>query len=160
MAKGQYKEWLTPDKLVLLHGWKLKGLTDEQIAGNIGIAPRTFERWKSSYSQIRQSIKTGKDEANFVVENALFKKAREGNTTAMIFWLKNNYRDKYSDSLHTPLEEELTKQQIKRAKAEAEMAQAKADLLTGNGDTTDGTVIIDDIGGRLDGSGNAKEKSD
>ena len=78
----------------------------------------------------------------------------------MIFWLKNNYRDKYSDSLHTPLEEELTKQQIKRAKAEAEMAQAKADLLTGNGDTTDGTVIIDDIGGRLDGSGNAKEKSD
>lgn len=160
MAKGMYKKWLESENLLLLKGWKLKGLTDEQIAKNIGIAPRTFERWKSKYSQIRQSIKIGKDEANFVVENALFKKAREGNTTAMIFWLKNNYRDKYSDSQKTPLEEELTRQQAKRAEAEAEIAKAKANLLTGNGDRTDGTIIIDDIGGRLNDDEDKNKQSD
>ena len=160
MAKGMYKKWLESENLLLLKGWKLKGLTDEQIAKNIGIAPRTFERWKSKYSQIRQSIKIGKDEANFVVENALFKKAREGNTTAMIFWLKNNYRDKYSDSQKTPLEEELTRQQAKRVEAEAEIAKAKANLLTGNGDRTDGTIIIDDIGGRLNDDEDKNKQSD
>ncbi|MQS44254.1 small terminase subunit [Companilactobacillus mishanensis] len=157
MAKGQYKEWLKPDKLVLLHGWKLKGLTDEDIASNVGVAPRTFERWKAKYSQIRQAIKTGKDEANFVVENALFRKAREGNNTAMIFWLKNNYRDKYSDSQKTPLEEELTRQQIRRVRAEADMAKAKADLLTGAGGDSDRTILVDDIGGNDDNSNETEQ---
>jgi len=35
MAKGKYDEWLEPENLVLIHGWKMQGLTDEQIADNI-----------------------------------------------------------------------------------------------------------------------------
>ncbi len=34
----------------------------------------------------------------------------------------------------------------RRAKAEADLAEYKRDLMTGDGDTTEGTVIIDDIG--------------
>jgi len=126
MAKGIYKKWLESENLLLLQGWKTKGLTDKQIADNIGINVRTLDKWKVKYRQIGQSLKRGKDHANYAVENALLKKALSGNTTAMIFWLKNNYRDKYSDSQKTPLEEQLTKQQIKRAEAETKIAEAKA----------------------------------
>lgn len=126
MAKGMYKKWLESENLLLLQGWKYQGLTDEQIANNIGVAPRTLERWKNKYSQICRALKRGKDHANFAVENALLKKALSGNTTAMIFWLKNNYREKYSDTQRSPLEEQLTKQQIKRVEAETKIAEAKA----------------------------------
>ena len=128
MAKAKYKEWLEPEGLLLIKGWKNNGLTDEQIADNIGVNHRTFERWKSEHSQIRQVIKRGKDHANYAVENALLKKALSGNTTAMIFWLKNNYREKYSDTQKTPLEEQLTKQQIKRVEAETKIAESKAKI--------------------------------
>lgn len=98
MARGMYKEWLTADNLLLLQGWKLKGLTDEQVAHNIGINPRTLERWKKDHSQICRALKKGKEHANYEVENALFNKAtKDGNVTAMIFWLKNNYSEKYFD---------------------------------------------------------------
>ena len=128
MAKAKYKEWLEPEGLLLIKGWKNNGLTDEQIADNIGVSHRTFERWKSEHSQIRQVIKRGKEHANYAVENALLKKALSGNTTAMIFWLKNNYREKYSDSQKTPLEEQLTKEQIRRTKADADVAESKAKI--------------------------------
>lgn len=144
MAKGKYEKWLEPENLVLLHGWKLQGLTDEQIADNIGIAHRTFERWKAEHSQIRQAIKVGKDVANFVIENELYKKAKSGNVTAMIFWLKNNYRDKYTDDVTDP---ELRKAQIRKANAEADTAEWKAKELRGDNDIKDKTTLIDDIGG-------------
>jgi len=139
MGKGVYKKWLESDNLLLLQGWKYKGLTDKQIADNIGINVRTLDKWKVKYRQIGQSLKRGKEHANYAVENALLKKALSGNTTAMIFWLKNNYREKYSDSQKTPLEEQLTKQQIKRVEAEAKIAEAKAKRET---DDSNGHVSV------------------
>ena len=128
MAKGMYKKWLESENLLLLQGWKYKGLTDEQIASNIGINVRTLGKWKVKYRQIGRALKRGKEHANYAVENALLKKALSGNTTAMIFWLKNNYREKYSDTQKTPLEEQLTKQQIKRVEAETKIAESKAKI--------------------------------
>ena len=139
MAKGMYKEWLESENLLLVQGWKYKGLTDEQIAQNIGINVRTLGKWKAQYRQIGRALKRGKEHANYAVENALLKKALSGNTTAMIFWLKNNYREKYSDSQKTPLEEQLTKQQIKRAEAETKIAEAKAKRET---DDSNGNVSV------------------
>ena len=144
MAKGKYEEWLEPENLVLLHGWKMQGLTDEQIADKIGIAHRTFERWKADHSQIRQAIKGGKQVANFVIENELYKKAKSGNVTAMIFYLKNNYRDKYTDDVTNP---DLRKAQIRKANAEADIAAYKAEVLRG-GNSTDINITI---GGDDDG---------
>ena len=42
MAKGKYQRWLEPDGLLLLEGWARDGLTDEQIAGNVGITATTL----------------------------------------------------------------------------------------------------------------------
>ena len=79
MAKGQYKKWLENDNLILLQGWKRNGLTDEQIAKNIGISARTLERWKKQYGQICRALKVGREQANFAVEGKLLQKAMSGN---------------------------------------------------------------------------------
>lgn len=60
MATGRYQKWLEDENLLLLQGWKRNGLTDEQIAKNIGIAPRTLENWKKNHIQIMRARKDGK----------------------------------------------------------------------------------------------------
>lgn len=97
MAKGKYQYWITEEGLTLLTGWAKDGLTDEQIADNMGISAKTLYEWKNRYSKICESLKNGKEVADYMVENALFKKALSGDTTAMIFWLKNRRPDKWRD---------------------------------------------------------------
>ena len=75
MAKGKYQEWLEPDKLTLLEGWARDGLTDEQIAKNMGIAAKTLYEWKKNYGEICKALKKGKEFTDRLVENALLKKA-------------------------------------------------------------------------------------
>ena len=119
MAKGKYQEWITPEGLLKLEGWARDGLTDEQIANNMGITAKTLYEWKNKYSEICDALKRGKEVIDIQVENALLKSAlgyqyeeetatKEGivtlikvahpNTTAQIFWLKNRkpaeWRDK------------------------------------------------------------------
>lgn len=149
MAKGQYKKWLENDNLILLQGWKRNGLTDEQIAKNIGISARTLERWKKQYSQICRALKVGCEQANFAVEGKLLQKAMSGNTTAMIFWLKNNWRDKYNDSELSPEERKLAVARMEKLKADTRISNARAKALEGNseaGALKESTTIIDDIG--------------
>lgn len=123
MAKGKYERWLEPDALTLLEGWARDGLTDEQIAHNMGITARTLYIWKEKYIQIFQALKKGKEVVDIEVENALLKRAlgyeyteekveiseKDGrkviqtikyvapDTTAQIFWLKNRKPEKWRD---------------------------------------------------------------
>lgn len=119
MAKGKYEYWLTHDGLTRLEGWARDGLTDEQIAKNMGISAATLYNWKRDYLEISDTLKRGKEVVDFEVENALLKKAlgyktkemkltrdgqliemeREvsGDVTAQIFWLKNRKPDKWRD---------------------------------------------------------------
>lgn len=119
MAKGKYKDWITEEGLTKLEGWARDGLTDEQIASNMGVGTTTLYRWKNDYREIQESLKRGKEVVDRQVENALLKRAlgykyseqavtKEGivdiekqqhpDTTAQIFWLKNRkpreWRDK------------------------------------------------------------------
>lgn len=75
MAKGKYEKWLEPENLILLEGWARDGLTDEQIAYNIGISRKTLAEWKKKYSDISDTLKKGKEIVDIQVENALLKKA-------------------------------------------------------------------------------------
>ncbi len=123
MAKGKYEKWLEPDGLLLLQSWARDGLTDEQIAGNMGISHTTLYEWRKKYPNISEALKKGKEVVDVEVENALYKRAigydyeetteeqsEDGykkrvikkhmppDTTACIFWLKNRkpreWRDK------------------------------------------------------------------
>ena len=119
MAKGKYAYWLTSEGLLLLEGWARDGLTDEQIAHNMGISRSTLNQWKEKYSDISDTLKKGKEVVDLQVENALLKRAlgyhydevtmENGietkrvtkevipDTTAQIFWLKNRRPDKWRD---------------------------------------------------------------
>lgn len=63
--------------LILLEGWARDGLTDEQIATNMGISRSTLNVWKEKYSDISDSLKKGKEVADYIIENELFKSAQQ-----------------------------------------------------------------------------------
>ena len=75
MAIGKYQEWLEPDGLLKLQAWARDGLTDEQIASNMGVAKTTFYDWKKKYPNIANSLKRGKAVIDIQVENAILKRA-------------------------------------------------------------------------------------
>ena len=75
MAKGKYQEWLEPEGLLKIEGWARDGLTDEQIAQNMGITAKTLYEWKKKYGEICESLKRGKEITDRQVENALLKRA-------------------------------------------------------------------------------------
>lgn len=109
MAKGKYEYWRTTDGLILLQGWARDGLTDEQIAHNMGIRRTTLYDWKNKYPDINDALKNGKEIVDYEVENALLKRAKQGDVTAQIFWLKNRRPEKWRDKVQFTDETSLKK---------------------------------------------------
>lgn len=107
----------------MIEGWARDGLTDEQIAKNIGISRSTLNEWKKKYSDISDTLKRGKEVIDRQVENSLLKRALGyeyeevsekfeygvlterkvtkkqvvPDTTAQIFWLKNRKQEEWRD---------------------------------------------------------------
>lgn len=108
----------------MIEGWARQGLTDEQIAKNMGIGLTTLKQWKKKYQPIWTALKKGKTPVDFEVENALLKRAMgfeyeetetiieeiDGKqrkrikkikkvalpeTSAIIFWLKNRMPEQW-----------------------------------------------------------------
>lgn len=121
-ARGKYQQWLTEEGLLLLEAWARDGLTDEDIAHNCDIHVATLYEWKKKHSEIAEALKKGKEVADIIVENALYKRAvgfhavdqrteesEDGykkvttirevapDTTAAIFWLKNRKPNYWRD---------------------------------------------------------------
>lgn len=57
--KGKYQKWLEPEGLLLIEGWARDGLTDEQIAKNMGISIATLYNWKNQNLEILEDLKRG-----------------------------------------------------------------------------------------------------
>ena len=106
---AKINEWLEKDKLILLEGWSRDGLTNEQIANNIGINVKTLYDWKNKESDICNALKKGKEIVDFEVENALLKSALEGNVTAQIFWLKNRKKEQWRDKIEYEKTQDIQK---------------------------------------------------
>lgn len=66
------------------------GTRHEDIASVLGITHDTLVKY------YKEELDNGRIEANASVAETLFKQAKEGNTTAMIFWLKSRARWKES----------------------------------------------------------------
>lgn len=75
MATGKVEKWIESDGLLLIEAWARDGLTDEQIAHNMGITRETLRVWKNKFSVISVALKRGKDVVDIEVENALLNKA-------------------------------------------------------------------------------------
>ena len=72
------------------------GLIDEEIAVILGISPRTLNYWKKK-PEFLQSLKKGKLKADVQVTKRLYENAKNGDNTAIIFWLKNRRPDLWRD---------------------------------------------------------------
>jgi hypothetical protein len=75
VAKGKYEKWLTTEGLLQLEAWARNGLTDEQIAKNMGVSVATLYNYKKVHLEILESLKKGKEVVDIQVENALLKRA-------------------------------------------------------------------------------------
>lgn len=71
-------------QLVSLHA--TVGTTHETIADILGIHKETL------YKYYTPELKQAREKANATIGGALFNKAKSGDTTAMIFWLKTRAR--------------------------------------------------------------------
>lgn len=111
MAKGKYEEWLEPEGLLKIEGWARDGLTEKQIAHNIGITEQTLNVWKKQFSSISESLKKGKEVVDRIVENALYDRACGGvHKVKKTFKLKEVYYDEdgnkcYKEYLETAYDE-------------------------------------------------------
>lgn len=75
MAKGKYEQWREPEGLLKIEAWARDGLTNEQIAHNMGISRETLNQWCKKYTDISDTLKKGKEEVDILVENSLLKRA-------------------------------------------------------------------------------------
>lgn len=73
--RGKYEDWLDEDSLLKVQGWARDGLSNEQIAHNMGITFQTLYKWQDKYSELREALKKGKEVVDREVENALLKRA-------------------------------------------------------------------------------------
>lgn len=141
--KPKYTKWLAETGLVQIQGWARKGLSDEQIAHNMGIHASTLYAWQNKYSEITEALKKGKEVIDFEVENALLKSAlgyeyeesetivtvspngtktqkgvktvkyRPPDVAAQIFWLKNRMPDTWRNNPTFSLDMEIEEKQEK-----------------------------------------------
>lgn len=87
MPKSKWED--IKDKLTLVEGWARDGLTNEQIAHNLGISIALLYKYQKEHIEFLESLKKGKEVIDYQVENALLKNALDENVTAQIYWLNN-----------------------------------------------------------------------
>lgn len=113
------------------------GKTDEQVAKIIGMS-RTASVRAINNNDLADTIKTCKGTADDKVEKTLLEKALSGDTTAMIFWLKNRrsaqWRDRQdikqelSGEVNTNISIKALKQDLLGEVLKAKHAKAKSKL--------------------------------
>lgn len=74
-SHGKYGAWIAPEGLLKIQGWARDGLSDKQIAHNIGITQTTFYEWQKRFPELSEALKKGKEVVDREVENALLKRA-------------------------------------------------------------------------------------
>ena len=77
-----------------------KGWTDEEMSELLGINRTTLYNWQKKHPKFFNTLKEWKYAADATIEKSLYETAKEGNTTAQIFWLKNRKRKEWRDQHH------------------------------------------------------------
>lgn len=120
MARQKWKEWAENEKnLTVLSAWARAGMTDEQIAKQIGISRSTFAEWKKKHDSIREAVEQGNEFANRLVENSLYQMTQGFKVTVRkAFKVKdveyeNGKRIKETERLETAEEDEYIKPDVR-----------------------------------------------
>ncbi len=110
----------------MLREWARSGITDEEIADNIGIVPATLYVWKNKYPEISEALKENKEIADAKITNVVYELALAGNLGAAAFWLKNRqgWRNNPKDS--ADIKEQESRIEKNRAEAALKSAETTA----------------------------------
>lgn len=91
------RDGILNDKLLLMEGYARDGATEKQIAEAFGISQNTLINMKCNHGDVSEALRKGKEIVDYAVENALLRKALNGDTTAIMFWLKNRKPSQWRD---------------------------------------------------------------
>ena len=94
MANTKYEGQRT---ITLAAGYAMEGCTNNEIAKKLGVSRSTLQLWAAQHPDLSDALKKNKEVVDFQVEQALLNKARAGDSTAMIFWLKNRRPKQWKD---------------------------------------------------------------
>ncbi|HEY5563862.1 MAG TPA: hypothetical protein VIK72_19270 [Clostridiaceae bacterium] len=64
------------EKLTLIEAWVRNGLSNKQVADNLGINVATLYDYKNKHIELANAFKFGKEVTDIIIENALYKKAQ------------------------------------------------------------------------------------
>ena len=122
MAKPKYEKWITDEGLLQLEAWARNGLTDEQIAHNMGVSTATLYNYKRNHLEILEALKKGKEVIDIQVENALLKRALGYSYSENKYMLARMEDDEYQNKLTAYINEykynhpEASQEEINRVK--------------------------------------------
>ena len=117
------------EKVTLIEGWAKDGLTQQQIANNLGIGLSTLKKYKNKSVAIRTALKKGKEVSDYEVENALYQAAINGSVSAMIFWLKNRRPDKWKKKEPAEIELQAKELALRERKLKLEEEKLQKDQI-------------------------------
>lgn len=134
--KSKYEQWKDEgelnNKLKLIKGWAIRGVSNDEIAKNLEMCRSAFYNMLSKHPDVKKALSHSKELADITVEDSLFKRAcgytavettttydKEGKVigriektkdvppevSAQIFWLKNRASTRWKDKI---VEEEET----------------------------------------------------
>lgn len=158
MARVRKADWMKPASLTKLKAWARDGLTNEQIAYNMGCSRSTLQNWMKQEPIIDDAVRQGKEVVDIEVENALLKRAlgyeyteevatpggdvvevkrhKEPDVTAAIFWLKNRKPNTWRNKEAADVE---------AVKANTAFTKARTKLLEGEGKDTGMLEVLLDV---------------
>lgn len=89
MARPSKYETHVAPRLLEISDWVRNGASDREVAQRLGISADSLIEYKKRFSEFSECLKNTRAYVDGKVENALLNRALAGDTTAMIFWLKN-----------------------------------------------------------------------
>ena len=98
-TRTSYKMSVEP-YLALVKSMRIDGHKEEDIAKRLGIANSTWYKYKNQHVELVEALKYSKEILIANLEETLFQQALKGNTTALIFSLKNLAPKKWADKLN------------------------------------------------------------
>lgn len=84
-VRVSWESWYSEDKIKVIEGYCRDGLTDEQIAKNVGISKAALYAWKKKHKEFKDAFKRGRAVTDVELENALFNKAVGARTKTVTY---------------------------------------------------------------------------
>lgn len=131
---SKYESHVLP-RLEEIGDWVRNGASDREVALRLGISADSLIEYKKQYSEFSECLKNTRAYVDGKVENALLDRALHGDTTAMIFWLKNRRPKEWRDK--TTVEANISGENLFAGLSEKEL-RALAE--------SNGTTATDDSG--------------